>query len=446
MAPAVPTWLEYATHAGSQPRAASAGWCACEASVPGVGGVISGAPALVFYISGHGFGHASRDIEVLNALHATAPRVRLVVRTSAPRWLFDLTLRAPVRWLPLECDTGVVQIDSLRLDAFETVRRAAAYAAAFDDMAAREAVLLRELQARRWSSATFRRSRSSQRTARACRRSPLATSPGTGSTRPIRTSSPRIPRSSSGFAAPTHTRRARFACRWTEASTYSGRVDPVPFIARRSIRTGGDVRERFGLPKTGALVLVSFGGYGLRDIDLGALASLRDYTVVVTANVTPHAAETIQAGEKRPEAAGEPDLPASVRFLDERAIYAAGYRYEDLVGPSMSSPPSRATESSPSASPTTRRCSTRRAGISPSTTSWSARCRASCAAGSSRTKICTRAPGSPHWTPCSRSPHRRSVHLWTAPTSSRGGWPRRSPSILDASDERPDPRDVHLLD
>ena len=24
-------------------------------------------------------------------------------------------------------------------------------------------------------------------------------------------------------------------------------------------------------------------------------------------------------------------LPASVRFVDERAIYAAGYRYEDLV-------------------------------------------------------------------------------------------------------------------
>ena len=104
-------------------------------------------PALVFYISGHGFGHASRDIEVINALHAIAPGVRLVVRTSAPRWLFDLTLRAPVTWLPAECDTGVVQIDSLRLDAFETVRRAAAHAAVLDDMSAREALLLRELQA-----------------------------------------------------------------------------------------------------------------------------------------------------------------------------------------------------------------------------------------------------------------------------------------------------------
>ena len=54
--------------------------------------MISRSPALVFYVSGHGFGHASRDIEVINALHAIAPGVRLVVRTSAPRWLFDLTL------------------------------------------------------------------------------------------------------------------------------------------------------------------------------------------------------------------------------------------------------------------------------------------------------------------------------------------------------------------
>ena len=70
---------------------------------------------LVFYVSGHGFGHASRDIEVMNALHRAAPDVSIVVRTSAPRWLFDLTLNAPVTWLPAECDTGVVQIDSVNV-------------------------------------------------------------------------------------------------------------------------------------------------------------------------------------------------------------------------------------------------------------------------------------------------------------------------------------------
>src|SRR4051812_34754040 len=102
---------------------------------------------LVFYISGHGFGHASRDIEVVRAFHVVAPNVRIVIRTAAPRWLFDLTLEAPVTWLPTACDTGVVQIDSLRLDACATVRRADAYAAALEDTAARDAGLLRELRA-----------------------------------------------------------------------------------------------------------------------------------------------------------------------------------------------------------------------------------------------------------------------------------------------------------
>ena len=76
---------------------------------------------LVFYISGHGFGHASRDIEVLNALGRLAPDVSVAVRTSAPKWLFDLTLTRPVDFHARECDTGVVQIDSLSLDEAATV-------------------------------------------------------------------------------------------------------------------------------------------------------------------------------------------------------------------------------------------------------------------------------------------------------------------------------------
>ncbi len=48
---------------------------------------------VVFYISGHGLGHATRAIEVLRALATRDPAAppRVVVRTSAPRWLFDLT-------------------------------------------------------------------------------------------------------------------------------------------------------------------------------------------------------------------------------------------------------------------------------------------------------------------------------------------------------------------
>jgi hypothetical protein len=39
------------------------------------------AQAIVFYISGHGFGHASRSIEVINAMLARRPETRVGVRT-----------------------------------------------------------------------------------------------------------------------------------------------------------------------------------------------------------------------------------------------------------------------------------------------------------------------------------------------------------------------------
>jgi predicted glycosyltransferase len=81
-------------------------------------------PSVAFYISGHGFGHASRQIEIVNALGVRRPDLRIVVRTSAPRWLFDRTVRVPITFVDGEVDTGVVQIDSLRLDEARTVERA----------------------------------------------------------------------------------------------------------------------------------------------------------------------------------------------------------------------------------------------------------------------------------------------------------------------------------
>ena len=103
---------------------------------------------IAFYISGHGFGHASRDIEVLNALGRLAPHEPVAVRTSAPKWLFDLTLTRAVDFHTRECDTGIVQIDSLSLDEAATVDRASAFHERLDALAADEAGWLRSVGAR----------------------------------------------------------------------------------------------------------------------------------------------------------------------------------------------------------------------------------------------------------------------------------------------------------
>src|SRR5690606_15735594 len=108
--------------------------------------------AIVFYVSGHGFGHASRQTEVLNALGpalgATDSDATLVLRTAASPWLLDRTLRVPVERMPAVVDTGIVQIDSLTLDVDATFREARAFYANFDALAKDEADLLRSLKAR----------------------------------------------------------------------------------------------------------------------------------------------------------------------------------------------------------------------------------------------------------------------------------------------------------
>src|SRR5258708_20273300 len=82
---------------------------------------------IVFYVSGHGFGHAYRDIELIRTLCARRPDARVIVRTAVPRWLFAPVADMAVDVQTLETDTRLVQIDSLRFDEEKTARQAAPF-------------------------------------------------------------------------------------------------------------------------------------------------------------------------------------------------------------------------------------------------------------------------------------------------------------------------------
>src|SRR5439155_6039006 len=99
---------------------------------------------IAFYISGHGLGHASRDIEVITEILARRADTRIVVRTEAPRWLFDTAGPQRLELAPLQADTGVAQIDSLQVDEAETARRAAEFYRRFELRVDEEASWLRE--------------------------------------------------------------------------------------------------------------------------------------------------------------------------------------------------------------------------------------------------------------------------------------------------------------
>jgi hypothetical protein len=274
---------------------------------------------IVWYVSGHGFGHASRDIEIIDALRNRRPGLPVVVRTGAPRWIVDLTLRAPVEFQPVECDTGVVQIDSLRLDEEATIRRAAAFYAGFDRRVAAERDVLLALD-------------------------PAAV---VGDIPPLAfaaAAAAGVPSVAIGnftwdwvyedyeperYGADGLVRRVREACAQADLflrlPMWGGfemarpeATRDLPLVARRSARDPRETRRALGLPLDRTLVLLSFGGHGLREVSPRMFDAAGDDLVAV---LTGHLALSEAARDRGP----------GVVEFDERALYEAGWRYEDLV-------------------------------------------------------------------------------------------------------------------
>jgi hypothetical protein len=271
--------------------------------------------AVFFDISGHGFGHAAREMAAINALGVRLPDYEIVVRTSAPRWLFDQTVRVPIRFLEGEMDTGIVQIDSLRLDERATIARAAEFHRTLPARAAAEASSLRDHDARL----------------------AISDAPPLGC---LAAASVRIPSVVlSNFtwdwiyeayerqlaAAPDLLPAIRDAyAQATEAwrlPLHGGfaairRVIDVPFVARhaRADRTPRDVRSDLSLPLDRPLALVSFGGYGVAGLRLGQLDCFDAAGIVVTA-----------------PAAQIESIDGPVLRIAEGVIYGHGLRYVVLI-------------------------------------------------------------------------------------------------------------------
>ena len=251
---------------------------------------------VVFYISGHGFGHASRSIEVINALIDRRPRLRVIIRSSVAPWLVTRTARPGVELNSTEVDTGVVQLDSLHLDAEATIERAKAFMSTFSDRVANEEAFLHDVRADLTVSDL----------------PPLGIAAARAADIPgialgnftwdwiyqhYATGADLAGQIGDIYA---HTTVALRLPMWGGFATMPSIAD-VPLVARQSHREKTDVRRALGLPLDRRIVLTSFGGYGLDALNADALARVDGYHVL---------------------------LPG---MLDEQAMYDGGYRYEDLV-------------------------------------------------------------------------------------------------------------------
>ncbi|MGV3724516.1 MAG: glycosyltransferase family protein [Actinomycetota bacterium] len=78
---------------------------------------------ILYYVTGHGYGHATRSAAVMNALFARRPDLQLYIRTQAPEWVFRTTLTGDFRYEPVSLDAGMVEKDLLAQDAAATLQR-----------------------------------------------------------------------------------------------------------------------------------------------------------------------------------------------------------------------------------------------------------------------------------------------------------------------------------
>ena len=271
---------------------------------------------IVFYISGHGFGHATRDLEIIRHLHQQQPGARIIVRTSVPAWFLERSARASIDVQPCETDTGIAQIDSLQLDEAETVRQASAFYSRFDGRVEVEAAVLKR------AGASVVVGDVPPLAFAAARRAGIPSIAVANFTWDwIYAAYPSFHQHASAVLTTIQNAysntdlalRLPFAGGFTTMRS----VRDVPLVARHSRRTRDANRRLLDVSDRRPVVLASFGGHGA-DLPFERVAETQNVTLLVT---------DYEARSIKPVAS----LDGRLRCFTSAALEQADIRYEDLV-------------------------------------------------------------------------------------------------------------------
>lgn len=80
-------------------------------------------PTVYIAITNHGFGHAARTAAIVGQLQKLMPTCKLIIVTTAPKWLLECYIDDDFSYRPLGFDVGVVQADSLKMDLDATLSK-----------------------------------------------------------------------------------------------------------------------------------------------------------------------------------------------------------------------------------------------------------------------------------------------------------------------------------
>jgi L-arabinokinase len=236
---------------------------------------------VAFYITGHGFGHATRMGAVATALAARVPDLRLTVISTIPRWLVDLNFPAGTTLRSRALDVGVVQHDSIRLDRAATLQAYGRLLEALPGLIRNEADRLHrdavDLVVADIPPAAF----------------PIARAAGVAGVGITNFTWDWIyadyVRAHPAFADLVERIREAYAegdclLRLPLHGPCDAfrRIRDIPLIARPARRSRAEARAILGLDASRPIVLLSFGGFEIQGIDLERVERLDDYLFLTT--------------------------------------------------------------------------------------------------------------------------------------------------------------------
>jgi L-arabinokinase len=257
------------------------------------------------YVTGHGFGHATRMACVLGALIERLPELKITVVSTAPEWLFRMNLAAPFSYRCCALDVGVVQRDSIHLDVEATLET---YARLWQRQAS---VVEEEVSALRQTRADLVVADIPPLAFPIARRAGIpAVGIGNFSWDWIYAD---YVRDFPSYAWILDTiREAYGTAELFLRLPFHGPCDAfpsvrdIPMVARGARHPRAEVRRRLGLRDTRPVVLLSFGGFEIGGIDFARAERLEDFQFLTT----------------------QP-LPRAVRNV--HAVAMDGLFYEDIV-------------------------------------------------------------------------------------------------------------------
>ena len=236
--------------------------------------------SVAYYISGHGFGHAVRSLQLIRSLKERCAELEFYIRSPTPKWLMD-HLPFPLSYERRTTDVGIVQPDSLAMDVEGTLRSCQELHERIPSITEEELAFIQREKIRLVLGDVpplcFEIARRATLPSVAIANFSWdwiyrAYLPEFPSFRPL------IEEMEVFYHQATLCLSLPFSC---DLDVFPRRVS-IPLIARISTLNKQQARERFDLPITAKIVLASFGGCGLERLPWETIRQYGDFFFVTT--------------------------------------------------------------------------------------------------------------------------------------------------------------------